>query len=307
MDSKNQILYSVIVPAYNEEENIPIVAAKFAEVFKTKPKGEVILVDDGSTDKTLQKAQEAAKKYDFIKVTTLPINSGKTAALLAGFACAQGDIFVIFDADLQFDPYDVPRLVQEIQNGSDIATGWKQGKYEKRFVSWVYNYLSRKLFKVQVHDLNSIKAFKKQILDNLILRKDWHRYMIVLAAQEGYKISEIKVRLYPRMFGKTKYHGFWRIPAGVLDLISVKFQTTFMQKPLLFFGSIGFIMTCLGVLIGIIALAVRIFFHEGFRPILNLIMLLVISGLLLFILGFLAEAIVNINEKVEDIRKNFKK
>ena len=201
-----KVLYSVIVPAYNEEENIQLVAEKFQEVFqKFGNKGEVVIVDDGSSDKTYPKALEFKKKYPFIKVASHSQNLGKTQALVTGFALAEGDIYIIFDADLQFDPWDVPRMVEEVQNGSDIVTGWKQGKYEKKIVSAIYNRLSQKLFKIPVHDLNSIKAFKKEILDNITLRKDWHRYMVVLAAEQGYKVSEIRVSLYPRKFGKSKY------------------------------------------------------------------------------------------------------
>lgn len=302
------ILYSVIVPAYNEEENIPILAEKFQEVFqKSGNKGEVVIVDDGSSDKTYQKALECKRKYPFLKVVSHTQNLGKTQALVTGFSVAQGEVYVIFDADLQFDPFDVPLLVQEIQSGSDIVTGWKQGKYEKKMVSSVYNRLSQKLFKIPVHDLNSIKAFKKEIVENINLRKDWHRYMVVLAAEQGYKVSEIKVNLYPRKFGKSKYSGWGRILIGVLDLFAVKFQITFMKKPMLLFGSIGLILTLLGILTGIVALVLRIFFETGFRPLLTLVMLLVISGILFFILGFLAEAIANVSEKVDELKKNVRK
>lgn len=303
-----KILYSVIVPAYNEEENISLLAEKFQEVFeKSGNTGELVIVDDGSSDKTYQKALEFKKHYPFIKVASHSQNLGKTQALVTGFSIAEGDIYVIFDADLQFDPFDVPRMVAEIQNGSDIVTGWKQGKYEKKLVSNVYNRLSQKLFKTPIHDLNSIKAFKKEILDNITLRKDWHRYLVVLAAEQGYKVSEIKVNLYPRKFGKSKYSGWGRILIGVLDLFAVKFQLTFMQKPMLLFGSIGLILTVLGILAGIVALVLRIFFETGFRPLLNLVMLLVLSGILFFILGFLAEAIANVSEKVDELKKSIKK
>lgn len=303
-----KILYSVIVPAYNEEENIALLAEKFREVFqKSGNTGELVIVDDGSSDKTYQKALEFKKRFPFIKVASHSQNLGKTQALITGFSIAEGEIYVIFDADLQFDPLDVPRMVAEIQDGSDIVTGWKQGKYQKKLVSKVYNRLSQKLFKTPIHDLNSIKAFKKEIIENITLRKDWHRYLVVLAAQQGYKVSEIKVNLYPRRFGKSKYSGWGRILIGVLDLFAVKFQLTFMQKPMLLFGSIGLILTFLGILAGLVALVLRVFFQMGFRPLLTLVMLLVISGILFFILGFLAEAIANVSEKVDELKKSIKK
>lgn len=164
-----KILYSVIVPAYNEEENISLLAEKFQEIFqKSGNKGELVIVDDGSSDKTYQKALEFKKRFPFIKIASHSQNLGKTQALVTGFSIAEGDIYIIFDADLQFDPFDVPRMVAEIQNGSDIVTGWKQGNYEKKLVSAVYNRLSQKLFKTPIHDLNSIKAFKKRFLITLL-------------------------------------------------------------------------------------------------------------------------------------------
>lgn len=304
MKEKKEIHYSVLVPAFNEEENILLVADRFAEVFATTgDRGEVVFIDDGSTDRTLAKAKEARQKYPFVKVVSYSQNLGKTFALVSGFKVAAGDVYVIFDADLQFDPWDVPRLVAEIYQGADIATGWKQGKYQKKAVSSIYNWLSRKLFKVQVHDLNSIKAFRKEIVENVPLRRDWHRYLVVLAAQQGCRISEIKVSLYPRKYGASKYGGLGRILIGLLDLLSVKFQISFMKKPMLLFGSLGLILSFLGFLTGVVALVLRFGFGIGFRPLLTLVMLLVIAGILLFILGFLAEAIANVSEKVDDLKK----
>lgn len=297
--------YSVLVPAYNEEENIALVAERFAEVFaQTGDKGEVIFIDDGSTDRTREKARQAEGKFPFVKAVSYQRNQGKTSALMAGFKVAASDIYVIFDADLQFDPWDVPRLVAEIDKGADLATGWKQGKYEKQFVSSVYNWLCRKLFRLEVHDLNSIKAFKKEIISHITLREDWHRYLVVLAARQGYRVSEIKVTLHPRLYGTSKYSGFGRVITGFLDLLSVKFQTSFMKKPMLLFGTLGLILMLLGFLTGIIALVLRFGFDLGFRPLLYLVMLLVISGILFFILGFLAEAIASVSEKVDDLKKN---
>jgi len=306
--SSNEIDVSIIVPAYNEEKNIPLLAEKFSQMFnQSKIKGEVILVDDGSTDGTLEEAKECGGRYDFLRVTSHRTNQGLTAALSTGFSQARGSIFVFYPADLQYDPADIPRMVDKINEGKDIVTGWKQGRYgTKRFVSVIYNWLSRKLFKVKVHDLNSVKAFKREVVEDIPLRRDWHRYMVVLAADRGFKVGEVKVNLYPRRFGKSKFGGFWRIPIGVLDLISVKFQISFMKKPMLLFGSIGLILFLLGLISGAVALYMRLVLGQGFRPLLYLVILLVLSGLTFFVLGFLAEAIVGVREKVEDIERKFK-
>jgi hypothetical protein len=200
-------------------------------------------------------------------------------------------------------PEDIPKFIQKMKEGNDIVTGWKKGSYGlKAFVSFFYNILSRWLFKIKVHDLNSVKAFRKEVLEDLPLRKDWHRYVVVMAAEKGFKVDEVRIPLYPRKYGKSKF-GIWRIPIGVLDLFSVKFQVSFMRKPMLFFGSIGLISLFLGFLTGVVALYLRIFQHEGFRPVLYLVILLVLSGLSLFALGFLAEAIVSLREEIEYLRK----
>jgi len=306
--SSNEIDVSIIVPAYNEEGNIPLLMEKFSQMLgKSKIKGEVILVDDGSIDETLQRAREGEEKYDFLKVTSHRANQGLTAALDTGFKLAKGNVFVFYPADLQYDPVDIPWMVDKINDGYDIVTGWKQGRYgPKRLVSVVYNWLSRRLFKVKVHDLNSVKAFKREVVEDIPLRRDWHRYMVVLAADRGFKVGEVKVNLHPRRFGKSKFGGFWRIPVGVLDLISVKFQISFMKKPMLLFGSIGLILFLLGLISGAVALYLRFVLEQGFRPLLYLVILLVLSGLSFFVLGFLAEAIVGVGEKVESLERNLK-
>lgn len=309
MGKSGNLKISVIVPAYNEEENIPLLMEKFAEMFdNSKLCGEVILVDDGSTDGTFLKAKECQEKYNFLKIAVHKRNRGKTDALMTGFSKARGKIFVFWDADLQYLPEDIPKLVEKIDEGYDVVCGWKQGRYGmKRFVSSVYNWLSRAIFRIQVHDLNSVKAFKKQIVEEIpIMRKDWHRYMVVMANELGFKIGEVKIPLYPRKYGKSKF-GFWRIPIGFLDLLSVKFQLSFMKKPLLFFGSLGLGLFIIGVLIGFVALYLRIIMHTGYRPLLYLVILCILSGVSFFALGFLAEVIVNLREKIEKLSNKITK
>lgn len=300
----NDLRISVVVPAYNEEENIPSLLENFDKMFReSKLEGEVLLVDDGSTDNTFKQAKDYEKKYNFLKALTNKTHRGLTAALQTGFKKATGDIYLFWSADLQYLPQDIPRLMQKMEEGNDIVTGWRQGDYGiKAFVSFFYNLLSKWLFRVKVHDLNGVKAFRKEVLDDMPLRKDWHRYMVVMAAEKGFKVDEVKIPLYPRRYGKSKF-GFWRIPIGVLDLFSVKFQVSFMRKPMLLFGSIGFILLFLGFLTGLLALYLRIFQHEGLRPLLYLVILLELSGISLFALGFLAEAIVSLREEIEYLRR----
>jgi glycosyltransferase involved in cell wall biosynthesis len=305
---ENNLKISVVVPAYNEAENIPLLMEEFSRMFsESKLNGEVILVDDGSTDGTFLKAKECQEKYNFLKIAVHKRNLGKTDALVTGFSKARGEIFVFWDADLQYLPEEIPKLIERIDDGYDVVCGWKQGRYGiKRFVSSVYNFLSRILFRVGVHDLNSVKAFRREIMNEFPLRKDWHRYMVVMAADKGYKIGEVKVKLYPRRFGQTKY-GFWRIPIGFLDLLSVKFQLSFMKKPLLLFGFLGLVLIFLGILTGGVAVYLRVVKDEGFRPLLYLVILLVLSGLSFFMLGFLAEVIVGVKDEIRSLGNKISK
>ena len=293
---------SVIIPAFNEEENILLLLEEFERMLKESALScEVILVDDGSSDHTYEKGVECQEKYDFLRVIRQKHHRGITDALLAGFNKAEGDIFVYFPADLQYMPEEIPKLVDKLDEGYEVVTGWKTGRYEKRFVSGVYNWVSRKLFMVPVHDLNSIKAFKREVVKDLPWRKDWHRYMVVMAYEQGFNVGEVKVNLYPRKYGKSKF-GFWRIPVGVLDLIAVKFQISGMRKPMLFFGSISGGLLLAALIVGAIALYLRFGLQKGYRPLLYLVIFLGISGLLLFVVGFLAEAIAGIQDEIKKIR-----
>ncbi len=295
---------SVVVPAYNEVENINPLMEEFSQMFsESRIRGEVILVDDGSTDGTYLKARECRQKYYFLRVISHRRNLGIMQALMTGFSRARGRIFVFWPADLQYLPRDIPKLVERIDSGYDVVCGWKQGSYGlKRLVSFFYNLLSRMVFRIKVHDLNSVKAFRREVVDDVPMRKDWHRYMVVMAADKGYKVGEVKVNVYPRKFGQSKF-GFWRIPVGFLDLLSVKFQLSFMKKPLLLFGSVGLVLIFLGIVTGGVTVYLRIAKSEGFRPLLYLVILLVLSGISLFVLGFLAEVIAGLREEIRGLKK----
>ena len=294
---------SIIVPAFNEEENIPPLADCLSTMMEREGmEGEIILVDDGSTDGTWRRALDMQKRHDNFVAVRLRRNRGKTAALLKGFQAASGDVYLIYDADMQFHVDDIPRMVREIEGGADLVTGWKQGKYEKWLVSATYNFLSRHLFGLDVHDLNSMKAFRKEVIEGMNLRKGWHRYMVALAADRGFEIREIKIRLLERKYGDTKY-SVWRIPVGFLDLLVVKFQISFMLRPMLLFGSIGMVMIGLGLLTGCYALYIRFVLMHGYRPLAYLVSLLIVSGLLLFAVGFLAEVMADIKGRIERLEE----
>ena len=224
-DPNNKDLVSTIVPALNEEGNIDELCDRFAKMRADSGLNcELVLIDDGSTDGTLERIKANADKHDFIKCAAHYRNRGLTEALMTGFSVAAGDIYVFYPADLQYLPEDIPDLVKPVLEGADLSTGWKQGKYKKRFVSSIYNWISRKIFNLKVHDLNSVKAFKATVIKDMFMRRDWHRYLIVLAADQGNKIDEVKMPLYDRQWGKSKFSSIWRIPIGLLDMMAVKAQ-----------------------------------------------------------------------------------
>ncbi|MEO0128402.1 MAG: glycosyltransferase family 2 protein [candidate division WOR-3 bacterium] len=295
----------IIVPAYNEVENIPYLVSMFDEFIKKHRDYEVIFIDDGSTDST-QKVLEEYKR-DYLKIARHKRNLGKTQAIITGAKTTNAEILVIYDADMQFDIYDVPKLVDLILNqNADVATGWKQGKYEKKFVSSVYNWCGRKLFNLKVHDMNAIKAFRREVIETIPMRKDWHRYIVPLASEYGFVIKEIPVSLKPRLYGAPKYQKKVRIIIGFFDLLAVKFQLTFLQKPLLYFGTAGMFQILLGIIVGIIAIILRLLGH-GFRPLLYLVILLIVSGVLFFSLGLIGEsirAIIDRLEKFDSLNRN---
>ena len=301
---REKVKVSVVVPAYNEAENIFPLMEQFNTMFReVRFTGELILVDDGSSDRTYLKASQCQNRYPFLRVLAHKRNRGLTAALETGFNDARGEILVFYPADLQYRADDIPALIEKVEAGHDIVTGWRQGKYGlKRFVSAIYNFSCRLLFNLKVHDLNSVKAFRREVFADIPLRRDWHRYIAVLGEDKGYRLGEVKVRLYPRKHGKSKF-GTSRILVGFFDLLAVKLQLTFLKKPMLYFGTVGSVLTLLGVAVGLLALYFRFFLNEGYRPLLYLVILLVLGGLSLFVLGFLAEAITSLREDLERLVK----
>jgi glycosyltransferase involved in cell wall biosynthesis len=227
---------------------------------------------------------------------------GIADALRTGYLHARGGILVFYPADLQYKPEDIPRLVAPILAGeSDIVTGYKEGKYEKAFVSGIYNRLSRSLFRINVRDLNSVKAYRREVMDALPNRPDWHRYMVVMAAADGFSVSEVKVPLYPRNAGQSKF-GIGRIPVGVLDMLAVWFELRFARKPLLLFGLLGAVLFIIGVIVGIAAILWRVIGGVGFRPLVNLVETCVTVGAVFFATGLLGELIAAQRAELSQLR-----
>jgi glycosyltransferase involved in cell wall biosynthesis len=306
--------FTVIVPAFNEAPVIPDLVRELRAAFERhRLDGDVILVDDGSTDGTGDAAERAAAGWNRFRVLRHATNRGKTEAMVTAAEASTRGTLVLFDADLQHSPDDIPRFLDKLDEGWDIVTGRKVGAYDKRAVSTLYNRLSRRIFDVPVSDMNSMKAFRADVLEGLLLRHDWHRFFVVLAHSRGASVTEIDVDLHPRRAGESKFRGPFRILVGLVDLVSVWFLLLFSRKPLLLFGGTGLALATLGVLVAVVTVYLR-FVHPmlgfdpyippmGYRPLLYLVMLLETLGFLLLGFGLVSEQVAEVRDEIEAIRK----
>ncbi len=295
---------SVLVPAKDEAGNLALFLELCDATFRSRPERyEVIVIDDGSRDDSWALLQELSEQYPFVRPVRHRAQRGIAEALRTGYLNARGEILVFYPADLQFKPEDIPRLVAPIMDGqSDMVTGYKEGKYEKAFVSRVYNGLSRALFEIPVRDLNNVKAYRREIMAALPMRPDFHRYMIVMAAAQGFTVTEVPVPLYPRHSGRSKF-GFSRIPIGVLDMLAVWFELRFGQKPLLAFGMLGAALFGIGVLAGLSAIGWLLVTGQGQRWVWTLIQTCLLLGSIFFATGLLGEQIAQQRAELRELRR----
>lgn len=301
---------SVFVPARNEAGNIAPLMEKIARAFQDNAlDGEVILVDDGSTDATWQEAVAASERYSFLRLFRHRRSFGLTEAMRTGFRHVRGDVVIFLPADLESDPEeDIPKLVSKLNEGYDVVAGWRQGRNDgKVFASQIYNTVSRRLFNLQAHDMNWIKAFRREVLDDLHLRSDWHRFILHIAAEKGYRIGEVPVNFYPRKKGKSNF-GIARIPISFLDVLVVKFLMTFSRKPMLFFGGLGAlaILSAFIIWIYLTLLYINTPGNMQQRPLFTFAGFIFVAGILMFIGGFLAELVVSQTDRLEDLEQRMR-
>lgn len=301
---------SVFIPARNEAGNIAPLMEKIARAFRDNAlDAEVIFVDDGSTDTTWQEALAAAAQYPFLRLFRHRRSFGLTEAMRTGFRHARGETVIFLPADLESDPEeDIPKLLAKLNEGYDVVAGWRQGRSDgKVFASRIYNAVSRALFDVQAHDMNWIKAFRREALDGLHLRSDWHRFILHIASENGYKIGEVPVNFYPRQKGKSNF-GIARIPISFLDVLVVKFLLTFSRKPMLFFGGLGglTILTALAIWLYLTILYFNTPGNMQQRPLFTFAGFILVAGILLFIGGFLAELVVSQADRLEDLEQTLR-
>jgi hypothetical protein len=300
----NHVDVSVLVPARDEAENLPLFVGECARALEPRAATyEVIVVNDGSKDNSDAVLNDLRAKHPFLRVYRHRVGRGIAAALRTGSEAARGRVLVFYPADMQFKPEDIPRLAEPVLAGEvDILTGYKEGKYEKAFVSNIYNGLSRRLFRVGVRDLNSVKAYSSDAMIAVPDRPDWHRYMVAVAAAQGFSVGEIPVQLFPRHAGKSKF-GLSRIPIGVLDMLAVWFELRFAQKPLLLFGMLGAGLFAVGVIAGLIAVARLLIAGIGTRSTWTIVQTCLILGSVFFATGLLGEQVAAQRAELRELRR----
>ncbi|MBT4516377.1 glycosyltransferase family 2 protein [bacterium] len=289
---------SIVLPIYNEEGNIKILYHKLIEVLsKIDAEYEILCVNDGSSDKSLEILKSLSSQDRKVKVINFKNNFGQTAAMSAGIKLSKGDIIIPMDADLQNDPEDIPKFLEKIKEGFDVVSGWrkdrKDGLVLRKIPSWIANWIIGKITGVKIHDYGcSMKAYKREVIKDVNLYGEMHRFIPAYASWQGAVVTEMVVKHHPRIHGQTKY-GIGRTFKVILDLIVVKFLSVYMNRPIHFFGGLGFMSFTLGIITGLAAVLLRLFgikyIIETPLPILSA--LLIIVGVQLVAMGILAEMI----------------
>ncbi|MBD0303706.1 MAG: glycosyltransferase family 2 protein [Tolypothrix sp. T3-bin4] len=287
---------SVVLPIHDEVESLPLLLEAIASTLSSRQINyEIICVDDGSTDGSGDFLKKEAQIRTDLKAVILRRNYGQTAAMAAGFYYAVGKAIVTLDADLQNDPADIPMLLAKLDEGYDLVSGWRQnrqdGAVNRLLPSKIANWLIRRTTSVNIHDYGcSLKAYRAELLADMNLYGELHRFLPALAYIEGARITEVPVRHHARRFGRSKY-GIWRTFRVLMDLLTILFMKKFLTRPMHVFGLLGLVSMVSGTAIGIYLTFVKLAFGEmiGNRPLLILAVLLLVTGVQLFCFGLLAE------------------
>ncbi len=288
---------SLVIPLFNERDNLePLKAAIDRALPPSAGDAEILFVDDGSTDGSFEVVERIARADARVRGVRFRRNHGKAAALAVGFAEAAGRVVVTLDADLQDDPNEIPKLLARLDEGCDVVSGWKRKRRDplsKTIPSKLFNWVVSNASGVRIHDMNcGLKAYRAEVVREIDLYGELHRYIPVLASWKGYRIGEVPVEHHPRRSGKSKY-GAWRFVAGFLDLLTIMMLSRFALKPLHFFGSLGLVFGAVGTAVNLYL--VNIWLHhrniQGRTPLLMLGVLLIIVGIQFFSTGLLAELI----------------
>ena len=302
---------SVIIPVYNEEENIFPLYSEITEVLQRVGRPyEILFIDDGSTDKTFDKLKEILDSDSCIKIIKLHNNFGQSAAMRAGFDTASGDIIITLDGDLQNDPNDIPLMLKTLEESDvDVVCGWRYNRHDslsKRIFSKFANIIRKSLTHETVHDSGcTLRVYKSFCIANLELSGELHRYIPALLLWKGYRVTEVKINHRPRSFGVSKYN--WvRLIKGLLDLFVVVFWKRYSVRPMHVFGIMGLIIALFGFIIAVYLVFLRIFSGESLinRPTFIIALVMMLIGLQFFALGILADIMMKIYYS-QNNRKNY--
>ena len=306
-EEKNNPELSLFLPVLDEEENLRPMHARIAEALNQLGKtAEVIYVDDGSTDKSLEILREIAANDARVRVVSLRRNYGQTAAMSAGIDAARGEILIPMDADLQNDPKDISRLLDKLNEGYDVVSGWRKNRQDalvsRKIPSQIANRIISFIGGVPLHDYGcSLKAYRRDVIQDVKLYGEMHRFIPIYAAWAGARVTEIPVEHHARTMGKSKY-GISRTLKVVFDLITIKFMASYQTKPLYVFGTFGFLAFLLSIIAGIWALFLKIFEGTSFiltpLPIITVVMLAI--AVQFFLMGLLAELLVRTYHESQD-------
>jgi glycosyltransferase involved in cell wall biosynthesis len=290
-------MISVVIPLYNEEGSIVELSIQLKKVLGSlKANYEVIFIDDGSTDKSFQKIKEIHQLNNRFKCIKFRRNYGKSAALSEGFKAVKGDFVVTMDADLQDDPEEIPALIQKLNEGFDLVSGWKKKRFDpfiKKHTSKLFNLVTGSLVGLKLHDYNcGLKIYRKEVVKSLNIYGELHRYIPALAHFSGFKVTEVPVTHHPRKWGKTKF-GASRFVNGLFDLLTLLFTNKYIKRPLHFFGLLGLISFMFGT--GLIVYLTLLKFISNIpisnRPLFFIGIMFAILGIQFISIGLIGEMI----------------
>ena len=298
---------SVVVPARNEEATIAAVVERSYQAFAQMGRaGEVLVVNDGSSDNTGLALADLRGRYPSLQVFTHRRSRGMTAALQRMFGASHGDIVILIPADMESDPLlDVPTLVQTLEaNDLDVAAGWRQERRDNKVLaSKVYNVVMDRIAGVHVHDGNWIKAMRREVVESFPpLRSDWHRFLLMIAIHNGFRVGETPTFYQPRPAGSSKF-GWERIPKSFLDVLVLKFLLTFSEAPMRFFGGMGLVGLLMSAAVFVYLVLLYLFAQTQQRPIFIAAGILAVVSVLLILVGFLAELIVTQGARISELEK----
>ena len=304
LNNLEAISISVVIPMYNEEGSLPELVKLLEDNLEELSTGkyEVIFIDDGSTDSSLEILKKQHLANSRIKVISFRRNYGKSAALAVGFERAKGDIIITMDSDLQDDPAEIKNLIDKLDEGYDLVSGWKKTRHDpinKTLPSKLFNYVTSLSAGIKLHDFNcGLKAYSKEAAKSLEVYGEMHRYLPALSHWDGFRVTEIPVLHHPRKYGKTKF-GASRYLKGFLDLLTILFTTRYFKRPLHFFGAFGVLFTCLGFGINLY-LSIEWFLKNTYlsnKPLLLLGIALIIVGVQFISTGLIGEMLAKQNNK----------